>query len=221
MSQPESGSSRSRQILSALADGEASEAEGADAFVAWREDAEVRATWHCYHLIGDVMRSDDLAASAASQHRLLAALRDRLATEPVVLAPPARAETPAPTVPESAAAPAVANASAGGWLRAHWQAPVAMAAGFLAMIGGLQYHRAHVDDAPARATIAQARPAAASVVAAAAPTVVSAQAATVSQDQAEQIAPYVAAHRLSTMNAALQMPGGADVRNVSLVHPAQ
>src|SRR5262245_43551666 len=114
MSQPESGSSRSRQILSALADGEASESEGADAFLAWREDAETRATWHCYHLIGDVLRSEDLAAPAARQQRLLDALRERLAAEPVVLAPPPAAGTPpAPSVGFPAAA-AVANASAGG-----------------------------------------------------------------------------------------------------------
>jgi len=220
MSQPESGSSRSRQILSALADGEASEAEGADAFLAWREDAETRATWHCYHLIGDVLRSEDLAAPAARHQRLLEALRERLASEPVVLAPPAAAATTSEPVVGIPAARAAANASAGGWLRAHWHAPVAMAAGFLAMVGGLQYHRAHVDDSAARATIAQAQPAAASVVALAtrAPEV---QSAAVSRDQAEQIAPYVAAHRLSTMNAALQMPGSADIRNVSLVHPAQ
>ena len=95
-----------------------------------------------------------------------------------------------------------------------------MAAGFLAMIGGLQYHRAHVDDAAGRATIAQARSAAASVVAVVAPAP-RVQAATVSRDQAEQIAPYVAAHRQSTMNAALQMPGSTDIRSVALVQPAQ
>jgi sigma-E factor negative regulatory protein RseA len=221
MSQSESGSSRSRQILSALVDGEASETEGADAFLSWREDAEVRATWHCYHLIGDVMRSDDLAAPAAGQQRLLAALRERLAAEPVVLAPPAPVEPASAGRPAVPAVPAVANASAGGWLRAHWQAPVAMAAGFLAVIGGLQFHRVQGDDAAARATIAQARSGPASVVAVASPELASAQAPAVSRDQAEEIAPYVAAHRLSTMNAALQMPGGADIRNVSMVHPAQ
>src|SRR3954471_7512954 len=122
MSQPEPGSALSRQILSALADGEASEAESADAFHLWREDVEVRATWHCYHLIGDVMRSDDLAAPADGHQRLLAALRERLAAEPVVLAP-APAEAPAAPRGDRAGervAPAVANASAGGWLRAHW-----------------------------------------------------------------------------------------------------
>jgi len=224
MSQPESGSARSREILSALADGEASEAEGADAFLRWRDDVEVRATWHCYHLIGDVMRSDDLAAPAAGHQRLLAALRDRLAAEPVVLAPAPTEPPAAPRgdQPGERIAPAVANASAGGWLRAHWQAPVAMAAGFLAVIGGLQYHHSQVADDTARALVARAQPAAASVVAVAAPAVADAPSTFASsRDQAEQIAPYVAAHRLSTMNAALQMPGSADIRNVALVHPAQ
>ena len=85
MSQPDPDLHLSRQILSALADGEASEAEGADAFHAWREHEEVRATWHAYHLIGDVLRSDDLATPAAGQQRLLTALRERLATELVVV----------------------------------------------------------------------------------------------------------------------------------------
>jgi sigma-E factor negative regulatory protein RseA len=222
MSQPESGSSRSRQILSALADGEATDLEGADAFLAWREDAEVRATWHCYHLIGDVMRSDDLATPAAGQQRLLAALRERLVQEPVVLAPQALPEPPLPVA--RPAPPAVANAAAGGWLRSHWQAPVALTAGFLAMLGGLQVLRSTGGPEAGRATLAQAG--AASVVAVAAlpsaPAAARMQtAAALARDQAEQIAPYVAAHRLSTMNAALQMPGGADIRNVALVQPAQ
>jgi sigma-E factor negative regulatory protein RseA len=222
MSQPESGSSRSRQILSALADGEASELEGADAFLAWRQDAEVRATWHCYHLIGDVMRSDDLAAPAAGQQRLLAALRERLGQEPVVLAPPVQSEPQARA--ERPAARAAANASAGGWLRNHWQAPVALTAGFLAMLGGLQFVRSSGASEAGRATLAQAGAARVVAVAAlpSAPAAAPVQtAAALARDQAEQIAPYVAAHRLSTMNAALQMPGGADIRNVALVQPAQ
>jgi len=37
---------------------------------------------------------------------------------------------------------------------------------------------------------------------------------------ANAFAPYLAAHRMSTMNAAFQMPSG-DIRTVSLVQPAQ
>jgi hypothetical protein len=37
---------------------------------------------------------------------------------------------------------------------------------------------------------------------------------------ADQLAPYLAAHRQSAMNAPFQMPGN-DLRNVNLVQPAQ
>ena len=231
MSQPDPDLHQSRQILSALADGEASEAEGADAFHAWREHEEVRATWHAYHLIGDVMRSDDLASPVDSQQRLLCALRERLAVEPVVLAPQGAAETPAPAAPARERAPAVANGRMGAWIRAHWQAPVAVAAGFIAVVG-MQFARGPAG--PGRtndyASLARAGAAAsANVVATAgrgtAPLAI-AQAPTSSataiqaRAQAAQIAPYLAAHRQSTMSAAFQMPGG-DIRDVSLSQPAQ
>lgn len=78
------------ETWSALADGEASERELDAALAACRDgrtrDASLRA-WHAYHLIGDALRSSDLAVEQARDHRLLAAVRGRLATEPVVLAP--------------------------------------------------------------------------------------------------------------------------------------
>jgi sigma-E factor negative regulatory protein RseA len=227
MSQPDPNLDQSRQILSALADGEASDIEGADAFHAWREHEEVRATWHTYHLIGDVMRSDDLASPVAGQQRLLAALRERLAAEPVVLAPqPAAAEVRVPAEPARVGAPAVANGRMGGWIRAHWQAPVAVAAGFLAVVG-MQFARgpsgsgrpadyAALAGASAPAALVAAARTSAPLPLAQAPAVTATQA----RAQAEQIAPYLAAHRQSTMNAAFQMPSG-DIRNVSLAQPAQ
>ena len=102
MSQPDSDRSPSeshRRILSALADGDATDSEAARAFQAWRDDAEARSTWHAYQVIGDVLRSDDLATEPAADESFLVALRARLAVEPVVLAPQPRvAEEPvAPT----------------------------------------------------------------------------------------------------------------------------
>jgi sigma-E factor negative regulatory protein RseA len=69
-----------------LADGDPGAADPACRH--WRDDADARQAWHIYHLIGDSLRSDDLArADAAGDDRFLAALRLRLAHEPVVLAP--------------------------------------------------------------------------------------------------------------------------------------
>src|SRR5471030_763714 len=106
MSQPDSDRSEShRRILSALADGDATDSEAARAFQAWRDDSEARASWHAYQLIGDVLRSEDLAVEPAADESFLVALRARLADEPVVLAPQPRVDE-APVVQ-----PAIVNAA--------------------------------------------------------------------------------------------------------------
>ena len=107
-----------KEQLSALADGEVDAAAAAAACGAWKGDAELRRTWHAWHVIGDVLRSDDLASNAGSDQRFLVALRGRLAGEPVVVAP-------APL-----AAPARMRRSSGRWLL-----PSAVAAGFAMVVG--------------------------------------------------------------------------------------
>ena len=79
MSQLDSDRSSSRRILSALADGDATDSEAARAFQAWRDDADARSTWHAYQVIGDVLRSDDLATEPSADESFLVALRARLA----------------------------------------------------------------------------------------------------------------------------------------------
>lgn len=49
--------------------------------------AEDRATWSAYHLVGDVLRSDDLAQGAAQSDGFMARFSARLADEPHLLAP--------------------------------------------------------------------------------------------------------------------------------------
>jgi sigma-E factor negative regulatory protein RseA len=66
-----------REQLSALADGELDAAAVGHACAGWHGDAEQRETWHAYHLIGDVMRSDDLASDTARDAAFLGALRAR------------------------------------------------------------------------------------------------------------------------------------------------
>lgn len=111
--------------LSALCDGEADAAEAEASFDGWRDDAALRARWHSYQWIGDVMRSDDLASEAEHDQAFLLALRERLAKEPVVLAP-ARVAEPAIAVMQ----PAGLQVAAGG-RRQRWAAPMAMAAGVM------------------------------------------------------------------------------------------
>lgn len=80
-----------RTWLSALVDGEAQALDRGCA--QWRDEPSARQDWHAWHLIGDVMRSEELATTPQRDAAFLQGLRARLAHEPVVLAP-----SPAPTV---------------------------------------------------------------------------------------------------------------------------
>jgi sigma-E factor negative regulatory protein RseA len=221
MSQPDSdrsSSDSSRRILSALADGDATDSEAARAFQAWREDPDARATWHGYQLIGDVLRSEDLASAPRADEAFLVALRARLADEPVVLAPQPRAEE------ADVAGLAVANGSAAARARARWHGPAAMAAGFVLVVGGLNVLRpfGHGGDAAVASSGGASVPLMASATAVNNGALVPVGQQTPAQTKAaaDQLAPYLAAHRQSAMNAPFQMPGN-DLRNVNLVQPAQ
>ncbi|WP_170200680.1 sigma-E factor negative regulatory protein, partial [Ideonella azotifigens] len=85
MLEPSNDHERMLQGLSALSDGEADGRELRLSVDAWRQDPELRASWHCYALIGDVLRSDDLASAPKQDASFLTALRSKLAQEPVVL----------------------------------------------------------------------------------------------------------------------------------------
>lgn len=106
------------ECLSSIVDGECRSGEVEDACRCWQGDRELQGDWRLYHLIGDVLRSDDLSpAEHAHDAAFLTALRVRLAAEPVPLAPAPLA------VPLPIARPAAAAASR------RWSMPVAMAAG--------------------------------------------------------------------------------------------
>ena len=111
--------------LSALADGVCGDAEAARALALWRQSDSARRAWHAYHVIGDVLRSPDLAV-AGSGEVFLQKLRVRLAGEPVPLAPSAsRADQAQAGAPE-------------GWaqvrsIHRRWAAPMAVAASFMAL----------------------------------------------------------------------------------------
>lgn len=120
-------SEQDAEQLSALADGELDDVGAARVCARWRADAPAQATWHAYHLIGDVLRSEDLASSPGRDRACLARLRERLVNEPVILAP---ASTRVPTR-EHASAPRLGRGSWG------WGTGAAVAAGFAAVAGVL------------------------------------------------------------------------------------
>ena len=111
-SNPTPADADARQWLSAAADGEAMAMDQASQL--WRASEDARSTWHRYHLIGDVMRSAELARQPAHDAAFLTALRSRMAAEPVLLAP----------------APAGASAAQ------RWRLPAALVAG-LVMVAGV------------------------------------------------------------------------------------
>jgi sigma-E factor negative regulatory protein RseA len=73
-----------RELISALADGQLA----GDAFARGVElaatDAAARDAWHAYHLIGDVLRSGELARCVPAD-RFLGRLQERLRTEQVTV----------------------------------------------------------------------------------------------------------------------------------------
>lgn len=119
------------QQLSALVDGELESGLVGQACLHWRGDDDCRSSWHVYHLIGDVLRSDDLASDAARDADFLRALRLRLVDEPVVLAPSR------PTPPASASADRRPIDLATARRGRSWMLSSAVAAGFVAVAGVL------------------------------------------------------------------------------------
>jgi sigma-E factor negative regulatory protein RseA len=136
----------SPQSLSALADGELDPAATLQACARWHADADARASWHVYHLIGDVMRSDDLASDTSHDASFLKAIRKRLATEPVVLAPQ----------PVESAPPVMEPARERRAARWSWLGPAAVAAGFMAFASVLVMTRVSAPSDEAGSRLAQA-----------------------------------------------------------------
>ncbi|NDY91609.1 sigma-E factor negative regulatory protein [Ideonella livida] len=124
-----------RERLSALMDGELPSSEVAQGCARWRHDADQQQAWREWSLIGDVMRSDDLAATPGRQDRLFAAIQARLAQEPVVLAPSESARLVA-EVPLTVSATEPVPLAAVSAARRAWRWPVAMAAGVCMVAGG-------------------------------------------------------------------------------------
>lgn len=143
------------ETLSALIDGEADAGVVTSACLAWRESVATRSGWHTFHLIGDVMRSEDLASTQRRDAMFLERLRARLADEPVVLAPQ-------PLLSAAPATPAELGAArASRTWRRPWVGAAAVAAGFVAVAGVLVVTRAPAPAGAETTMAAGAGPAAA------------------------------------------------------------
>ena len=109
------GSSRGER-LSAFVDGEGLRpSEPSDDLLAEFDHVD-RTTWSAYHLIGDALRSDDLAVHPARSHAFLAGFAARLEAEPHVIAPARAARPRAASVLRRRVAPALAVAAAAATL---------------------------------------------------------------------------------------------------------
>lgn len=189
----ETPTDETRVWLSALADGEARAVD--PACKAWREDAESRRAWHAYQLIGDVMRSEDLARPAARDADFLATLRTRLAAEPVVLAPAAPAQRRRP-----------------------WALPLTAAAGFVVVAGVLVVARLGQPDAPQDELAQGAAPAGVLLVGNGLPRpAAGGRGGVVLRDA--RLDEFVRAHQFARGGVAVAAPGGA-LRQVEMSVPA-
>ena len=198
--------------LSALADGELGDAAVAQVCAHWRIDADSREAWHAFHLIGDVLRSEDLAGNPARDAGFFNALQARLAAEPVVLAPEPLAR------PSFAASKARWLANGARSSRRFWIAPSVVAAGFVAVAGVVMLTRAPgpLPASQSGTTLAQGAPALvgvqggnasspATIAVAADPQVLVANGQLIRDVRLDR---YLAAHKQFAGTSALGVPSG-------------
>lgn len=124
-----------RMRVSAVMDGDLDEAELQRWLAQEAQQRDVQGDWHIYHLIGDVLRSSDLASTKEQDQRLLERVQQSLNTEPVVLAP-------------AAAAASVAPATRSAPIRRRlWAGSAAVVAGFAVVAAAFFTTRADFGDA--------------------------------------------------------------------------
>lgn len=179
--------------LSSLADGEAGSEAQERCLAMWAEQAAARERWRHYQLIGDVLRSRELAREDAHDAAFLSALRKRLAREPVILRP--------------ARPPLVRR------LRA-WAAPVAATAGVAAVAGVMVMLRSA--PTPGDAPQVAARPSTQPIVVTAPAVAQQMQPVNGRLIRDARLDRYLEAHRQSGNGTALQMPGGV-LRSVDTI----
>jgi sigma-E factor negative regulatory protein RseA len=189
-----------REAMSAFMDGDRQAAEGACR--AWRDDAQSRADWHTYHLIGDLLRSDEHRGDAAHDAVFVAQLRERLDRQPAAMAQPSLT-------------------AAAGRRRAAWMVPTAVAAGFVAVAGALLVTRmAAPDGAGNPKAMVASTPGASSAQMATAVVASGSGLDNANMIRSAELDRYLAAHRQYADAATLAAPGGV-VRSVAVAAPGR
>lgn len=196
-----------RERISALADGQLQGEEFERAMQAAGADRAMLAAWHSYHLIGDALRSSDLAGGTPAP-QFLGRLSARLAQEPLPRAQPA----PAAALPVRSPAVPAANDGSFRWKMVAGMASVAAfaAVGWSVMgAGGAQPGAAQ----PQLASAPQLAPGAApgSVLARSEPGIM------IRDPRLDEM---LAAHRQLGGASALQSPAGF-LRNATFESPAR
>lgn len=146
---------KTNELLSALTDGVVHADEVGEVCASWRTSAETRAVWHSYQVIGDVMRSEDLAQSCSGAD-FLKRFQSRLADEPVVLVPQV-AEQVRAAQPGSVAAVLPLRKRA-------WAGPMAVAASFVMVVGAVVVLQSQQVDGGTTAEVAAVTPSTAPAV---------------------------------------------------------
>jgi sigma-E factor negative regulatory protein RseA len=196
------------ELLSALADGELDAGGTRAACELWRSEEQAQIQWADYHLIGDVLRSEDLARQQVRGSALFARIQTELAQQPVVLAP-----QPQTRGERSSGADVVTGRAEVRSIRRAWWATSAVAAGFIAVAGAWSLFRVLLP-VDSGAVVAQTEvvplSAAASAVISADPNV---SAGTVVRDP--ELDRYLAAHKQFASTSVLGVASGS-VRQVVL-----
>ena len=212
---------REREQLSALMDGQLQGGEWLQALHS-AEQPEGRATWLAYHVVGDALRSTELAAHGASSSAFLARFQQRLAQEQPLPAATLQDAALQQVVPARAdsALPQSANASVFRWKMLAGLASLAV----VASVGWNSFDRLQQQGtsgqqlAAAGTGAARPAPAQAPVQQAAASAEASSSSATMLRDP--RLDELLAAHRQFGSTTALQMPAGF-LRNATFEAPAR
>jgi sigma-E factor negative regulatory protein RseA len=197
---------KQREQMSDLMDGRLEGDDFAAAVALAHADPDARACWHAYHLIGDVLRSSDLAGHGREE-AFVARLRTTLAQEParpvVLIAPESEASNDLPTLGN--AQNDLKNSFPANEPVFRWKALASVASVVAVAALGWSW----ISGLPGEAQLARVAPTPATAVP---------QAPVMIRDA--RLDELLAAHRQSGGASALQMPSGF-LRNATFEGPAR